>query len=122
MRGKIVLDSFADFEDEAKVSYISFSPKAGETGTVYQIKLDLSEKTKQLPLRLGMTGDVEFLVKEKNDVIALPSRFIKKDKKGSYVFVKENNKNVKKYIETGEEIDGKIVIESGLNEGEIIVN
>jgi len=122
MKGKIVLDSFADFEDEAKVSYISFSPKAGETGTVYQIKLDLSEKTKQLPLRLGMTGDVEFLVKEKNDVIALPSRFIKKDKKGSYVFVKENNKNVKKYIETGEEIDGKIVIESGLNEGEIIVN
>ena len=122
MRGKIVLDSFADFEDEAKVSYISFSPKAGETGTVYQIKLDLSEKAKQLPLRLGMTGDVEFLVKEKNDVIALPSRFIKKDKKGSYVFVKENNKNVKKYIETGDEIDGKIVIESGLNEGEIIVN
>jgi RND family efflux transporter MFP subunit len=122
MMGKIVLDSFADFEDEAKVAYISFSPKAGETGTVYQIKLDLSEKTKQLPLRLGMTGDVEFLVKEKNDVIALPSRFIKKDKKGSYVFVKENNKNVKKYIETGEEIDGKIVIESGLKEGETVIN
>jgi RND family efflux transporter MFP subunit len=122
MKGKLTLDSFSDFEDEVKVSYISFSPKSGETGKVYQIKLELSEKTKKLPLRLGMTGDVEFLIKEKNKVIALPSRFIKKDKKGSYVFVKENNKKIKKYIEIEEEIDGKIVIKSGLNEGEIIIN
>ena len=122
MKGKLMLDSFSDFEDEVKISYISFSPKSGETGTVYQIKLELSEKTKKLPLRLGMTGDVEFLIKEKNNVIALPSRFIKKDKKGSYVFVKENNKKIKKYIEIEEEIDGKIVIKSGLNEGEIIIN
>ena len=122
MKGKLTLDSFSDFEDEVKISYISFSPKSGETGTVYQIKLELSEKTKKLPLRLGMTGDVEFLIKEKNNVIALPSRFIKKDKKGSYVFVKENNKKIKKYIEIEEEIDGKIVIKSGLNEGEIIIN
>jgi RND family efflux transporter MFP subunit len=122
MKGKLTLDSFSDFEDEVKVSYISFSPKSGETGKVYQIKLELSEKTKKLPLRLGMTGDVEFLIKEKNKVIALPSRFIKKDKKGSYVFVKENNKKIKKYIKIEEEIDGKIVIKSGLNEGEIIIN
>ena len=122
MKGKLTLDSFSDFEDEVKVSYISFSPKSGETGTVYQVKLELSEKTKKLPLRLGMTGDVEFLIKEKNKVIALPSRFIKKDKKGSYVFVKENNKKIKKYIKIEEEIDGKIVIKSGLNEGEIIIN
>jgi RND family efflux transporter MFP subunit len=122
MKGKLMLDSFSDFEDEVKISYISFSPKSGETGKVYQIKLELSEKTKKLPLRLGMTGDVEFLVKEKNNVIALPSRFIKKDKEGSYVFVKENNKKIKKYIKIEEEIDGKIVIKSGLNEGEIIIN
>jgi RND family efflux transporter MFP subunit len=122
MKGKLTLDSFSDFEDEVKISYISFSPKSGETGTVYEVKLELSDKTKKLPLRLGMTGDVEFLIKEKNKVIALPSRFIKKDKKGSYVFVKENNKKIKKYIEIEEEIDGKIVIKSGLNEGEIIIN
>jgi RND family efflux transporter MFP subunit len=122
MKGKLTLDSFSDFEDEVKISYISFSPKSGETGTVYEVKLELSDKTKKLPLRLGMTGDVEFLIKEKNKVIALPSRFIKKDKKGSYVFVKKNNKKIKKYIEIEEEIDGKIVIKSGLNEGEIIIN
>jgi len=122
MKGKLTLDSFSDFEDEVKISYISFSPKSGETGTVYEVKLELSDKTKKLPLRLGMTGDVEFLIKEKNKVVALPSRFIKKDKKGSYVFVKENNKKIKKYIEIEGEIDGKIVIKSGLNEGEIIIN
>ena len=122
MVGELVLDSFANFKDKAKITYISFSPKAGETGTVYQIKLDFSEKTKKLPLRLGMTGDVDFLVKEKNNAIALPSRFVKKDSKGSYVFVKEGNKNVKKYVKASDEIDGRIVIERGLKEGEIVVN
>ncbi|MGB9883136.1 MAG: efflux RND transporter periplasmic adaptor subunit [Microgenomates group bacterium] len=122
MMGKITLDSFADFEDQAKVFYISFSPKQGETGTVYQIKLELSDRTKNLPLRLGMTGDVEFLLKEKNNVIALPSRFIKRDNQSEYVFVKENNKKIKKYIKVGEEIDGKIIIENGLRENDIVLN
>jgi len=122
MKGRLTLDSFSDLEDEAKIFYISFSPKSGETGTVYKIKLNLSEKIKKLPLRLGMTGDVEFTIKEKNNVIALPSRFIKKDKKGNYVFIKEKNKKVKKYIEIGDEIDGKIVIETGLKDGETIIN
>lgn len=122
MVGKLSLDSFENFSDQVKVSYISFSPKQGETGTVYQVKLELTDKTKKMPLRLGMTGDVEFVVKEKNNVISLPSRFIKNDKKGAYVYIKENNKKVKKYIVEGEEIDGKIEVVDGLNEGDIVVN
>ena len=121
MKGKLTLDAFPDFEDEVKISYISFAPQIGEVGTVYEVKINFSEITKKLPLRLGMTGDVDFLIKEKNNVLVLPSRFIKKDKKGSYVFVKEKNKNVKRYIKTGEEIDGKILIESGLKEGDKVL-
>jgi RND family efflux transporter MFP subunit len=122
MEGKIILDAFPDFEDRAKIFYISFSPKSDETGTVYYVKLELSEKTKKLPLRLKMTGDVEFVIKEKNDVIALPLRFIKKDKKGSFVYVEDNNKKVKKYVKIGEELEGKVIIEEGLREKEVIVN
>ncbi|GAB4218816.1 MAG: efflux RND transporter periplasmic adaptor subunit [Candidatus Microgenomates bacterium] len=122
MKGRLTFDSFESFSDEAKVSYISFSPKQGETGTVYQVKLDLTEKTKKLPLRLGMTGDVEFIVKEKNNVLAVPSRFVKNDKKGSYVYVKENNNKEKKYIVVGDEIDGKIEIVDGLKTDDIVVN
>ena len=122
MKGRLTLDAFPDFDDAVTISYIGFSPKAGETGTVYQIKLALSEKTKKLPLRLGMTGDVEFVVKEKNGVIALPSRYLKKDKQGEYVFVKDKNNKFKRYVRTGEEIDGKMVIERGLAEGEAVVD
>lgn len=122
MIGKLSLDSFENFNDEVKINYISFSPKQGETGTVYQVKLQLTDKIKKMPLRLGMTGDVEFVVKEKNNILAIPSRFIKDDKKGAYVYVKENNKKVKKYIVEGDEIDGKIEIVDGLNEGDIVVN
>jgi len=121
MKGRLLFDAFSDFEDEVKISYISFVPQSGEVGTVYKVKISFSEKTRQLPLRLGMTGDVEFVLKERNAVIALPSRFIKNDAKGSYVIIKEGNKNIKKYIKTGEEIDGKIVIESGLKEGDKVL-
>jgi len=121
MKGRLLFDAFSDFEDEVKISYISFAPQSGEVGTVYKVKINFSEKAKQLPLRLGMTGDVEFVLKERNGVIALPSRFIKNDGKGSYVIIKEGNKNTKRYIKTGEEIDGRIVVESGLKEGDKVL-
>ncbi|MCX7955580.1 MAG: efflux RND transporter periplasmic adaptor subunit [Patescibacteria group bacterium] len=119
--GIISLDSFVDEKGKGKIKYISFSPKQGETGTVYQLKIEIDDKLKNLPLRLGMSGDIDFVVKEKKNIIAIPVRFLKKDQKGDYVFVKENNRKIKKYIEKKEEIDGKIEIK-GLKEGEILIN
>lgn len=119
--GTIVLDAFPDKRGEGIIKYISFTPKQGETGTVYNLKIKIDENLKKLPLRIGMTGDIEFVLKEKKNIIGIPQNFIKKDRKGNYVLVKKNGQKLKTYIKTGDEIDGKIEIKKGLKEGDILI-
>lgn len=118
--GDISFDAFPDKRFKTTVYYLSFSPKDGETGTVYELRLKLDDETVNLPLRLGMSGDVDFTIKEENDVLSAPSSFIKKDKKGDYVYVGSPDKKVKKYIDISREIDGKYIITNGLQEKEVI--
>ena len=120
MIGEIILDSYPDKIYKATLYYISFAPKDGETGTVYELRLTLDDEIKKLPLKLGMTGDLDFVLKEITDVISVPSRFIKKDTKGSYVQIIKNNSKEKRYIKLGQEVDGKIEIKSGVTNGETI--
>lgn len=124
LTGIITLDSFSDKngKGKGKIKYISFAPKEGETGTVYSLKIEIDEDLKRLPLRLGMSGDIEFIIKEKRNIIVIPSRFLKTDKKGDYVWLKKNGSKLKKYIEKGEEIDGKIEIKEGLKEKDTLIS
>lgn len=118
--GDITFDAFPDEKFKATLYFISFSPKEGETGTVYELKLKLDDKASKLPLKLAMTGDVDFLIKQEKNVLSAPSSFIKKDSKGNYVYVGSPQKKVKKYVDVAQEIDGKFVITNGLQEKEII--
>mgnify|MGYP001576662048 CR=1 FL=1 len=118
--GDISFDAFPEKKFKGNLYYISFSPKTGETGTVYELRLKLDNEAIQLPLKLAMTGDIDFVVKEEKGVLSAPSSFIKKDRKGNYVYVGDLNKKVKKYIDISQEIDGKYVITNGLQDKEII--
>lgn len=120
MTGKIVFDAYPDQEFIGQVYFIAFSPKQGETGTVYEVRLNLDERAMKLALRLEMTGDISFDLKEKKNALAVPSRYIKQDKKGDYVEMVTNGKKVKKYIKKGEEIDSKFEIIQGLTEGNVV--
>lgn len=120
MIGEIILDSFPKEKGKGEVTYISFAPKQGETGVVYQIKINLDDKLKKLPLRIGMSGDVEFVTKERKDIIAVPQKFIGNDSKGNFVLVKKDGRIEKKYIKKGEEISGQFEVE-GSEEGQILV-
>ena len=118
--GKIIFDAYPDDSFKGTLNYISFIPKEDETGTVYKLKFQLDEKATALPLKMKMTGDLNINLKERKNVLAIPSGFIKKDRKGKYVKVNGQGKEVKKYIETGEEISGNVIIRSGLSQGEVI--
>ncbi len=118
--GDISFDAFPEKKFKTTVYYLSFSPKDGETGTVYELRLKLDDEAASLPLRLGMSGDVDFTIKEEDGVLSVPSSFIKKDKKGDYVYVGSPDKKVKKYIDISMEIDGKYIITNGLQEKEVI--
>lgn len=118
--GVISFDSYPEKTYKGEIDYISYTPKTNETGTVYEVRIKLDNDVKDLPLKLGMTGDIDFLIKEKNSVYSVPSGYIKSDSKGKYVFIKVGGKKIKKYINVGEEIDGKTVIINGASQGDVV--
>lgn len=123
MSGHITFDSYPDDEVSASVSSIAFVPKEDETGTVYEVKIgigDIATPGASIKYRLGMTGDVEFVTKDIQDVLGVPTTFIKKEGGRYYVFKKDGNKKIKTSVKIGEEIDTATVILDGLVEGDIV--
>lgn len=115
----VILDAFADEEVSGTVSFISYTPLAGEAGAVYKVKVALDGVTDALKFRIGMTGDAKFLVDQKSDVLYVPTDFVNSDTTGSYV--NRAKKNNKVYVETGIEGEDRIEIVGGeVNEGDVV--
>ncbi len=118
--GKITLDSFSDNSINSSIGAISFVPKAGETSTVYAIKLPLTENANQ-KYRQGMTGDVIFTMREQKNALTIPSYYLKEDTDGKkYVDIVTNGKRDKRFVKIGIEGDETIEITSGLSKGDKI--
>ncbi|OGK18873.1 hypothetical protein A3D80_00940 [Candidatus Roizmanbacteria bacterium RIFCSPHIGHO2_02_FULL_40_13b] len=118
--GTITLDSFTDEHMNATISQISFVPKSGESSTVYTVKLPLATGWKD-KYRLGMTGDVEFSIRERQNTLTIPQLFVKEDGDGKkYVNVLKNGKPDKRFVKTGLESDEKIEITSGLQQNDTV--
>ncbi|MDP3988496.1 MAG: efflux RND transporter periplasmic adaptor subunit [Candidatus Levybacteria bacterium] len=113
---KLVFDSYPNEKTEGYIKNISFTPKTDETGTVYKIKIALSNINNiNYKYRLGMTADAIFKIEEKDNVLILPLKYVKSDNKGKYVLLKDNKKA---YVQTGLETDSDIEITKGLLPGE----
>lgn len=115
----IILDSFDDKEYEGIVSNISFVPKPGESGSIYAVKVSFKDvDLLKSSFKIGMTGDVKFVISEKNNITFVPNNFIKQDKNGSYV--KTDKKGTKVYITTGIESEDNTEIIGDIKEGQIL--
>lgn len=120
MEGSIIFDAYPNKTFSGVIDYISFAPKKGETGTVYQVKLVLDKEAQKLSLKLAMTGDVEFILSEKKNILSVPIQFLKKDDKGDYVMRVKQGRKEKIYVKRGEEFDSKAEIKNGLEVGDIV--
>lgn|SRR3989344_2000466 len=120
MNGEITLDPYPDEKIDGTISTISFVPKQDETGTVYKIKVALQNKGTDDRYRFGMTGDIDFTLKERTNTITVPSLYIKTEGNKKYVFMIENNQKIKRYVKTGETFDSTTEIKSGLKTGDVI--
>jgi multidrug efflux pump subunit AcrA (membrane-fusion protein) len=115
----IIFDSFEDKEFEGKVANISFTPKVGETGSVYSVKVNFTNvDLAKSQFKIAMTADAKFVTSEKDNVIYLPNNFIKQDKTGS--FVKIDKKGNKVYIKTGIESEDNTEIIGEVKEGQVV--
>jgi len=114
----IVLDPFVDEEIQGEIYYISYTPMVGEIGATYKITINLTSNVDPGKVRVGMTGDAEFVLSEKEDVLYVPNQFVNTDKKGKYV-LKNSSKN-KVYIEIGMEGEERIEIMGDIKEGDVL--
>lgn len=116
---EIVLDSFPEDILKGKISYISHTPKADESGTVYSVKVIFDkENVNSDKIRVGMTGDAKFILGRKDEVLYVPPRFINSDAKGK--FVRLGKKNSKVYIQTGIEGEERVEIIGDIKEGDMV--
>ena len=115
----VILDSFPDKEFEGEISYISYTPKAGEIGSVYEIKVIFPVIDPEFEhARVGMTGDAKFTLSEKQDTLYIPIEFINTDKEGKYINLGKINNKV--YVEVGIEGEDIIEIKGDVKEGDIV--
>lgn len=120
MDGQLVLDSYPDKELKGKIENISFTPKAGEGSTVYEVKFRPEKGNDDYRYRIGMAGDVTFVTNRAEDALYIPSKFIKSEGEKKYVNIKKNGRKEKAYIQTDLETDDYTQITLGLSEGEAV--
>lgn len=117
----IIFDAYPDEHVKGEIQTVSFSPKTGETGTVYEGRVKLAISNSSYRYRLGMTADASFVTSQKPDVLAVPLSFIKQENSKRYVLKLTNGKTTKTFLTLGDETDTLAEVTSGLSEGDIIV-
>jgi len=119
-KGVIIFDSYLDEKVPGVISSISFTPKSGESGTVYEVKMSFTPH-KGRQYRLGMTGDVEFILSELPNVISVPDQYVFEEDGKYFVWKGKSANNKKKTpVTIGKEYDNNVHVIDGLQEGDIV--
>lgn len=117
--GQIAQISFDAYEGESfnsEVLAINTQSIQTSTGaTAYEVKLKLP---KERNFFLGMSGEGEITVDQKQDVLIIPIEAVIDDK---FVYVKQDGEFVKKEVSLGLSSESDAEVTSGLTEGEEIV-
>ncbi|MBP9691599.1 efflux RND transporter periplasmic adaptor subunit [Candidatus Woesebacteria bacterium] len=118
MIGTILIDAFPDQKFSGEILSIGYTPQADEAGTVYEVKVALSGSDRDR-LRIGMTGDVSFVLAEYPNSLSIPLSYLVQED-ADYVMIMAGGKQVKQAVEIGREVGDMIEVLSGLSEGNII--
>ncbi len=116
------LDAYQDTKIDAEVEHVYYESKTVNNVTTYAVDL----KADELPAfcRSGMNVTVDFRDQYKENILTLPVDAVRKDKDGSFVFLKvlETPKPVRRAVTVGITDDAVIEIVSGVTpEDEIVV-
>jgi len=117
----IAVDALPDVEFEGEVLTISSVAKEEAGVVIYEVKIgfDVPEVTE---LRVGMSADVDIVIKEASNVLILPDRAITNDSEGNpVVMVKVGDQTEERKVVTGLSDGFYTEIVAGLSEGESVV-
>ena len=98
---EVVLDAFPDEKIPGEVIYIGREGRKTITGgIVLPVKIKLNSDSDKLVV--GLSGDIDFIVDQKNDVLTVPREFVKNDGQISYITVRQSDGTISKItITTG---------------------
>lgn len=116
---KITLDSYRELPFDAKIDYISYSP-IDTTNNKYEVRLTYLRDPEKYNYHLGMTGEIEVLLAEKNNAMVISRQYITSDKGKRYVDLINNKIIEKREVLTGMENYEEIEILSGVNVGDTL--
>jgi RND family efflux transporter MFP subunit len=112
------LDSFPDFSNKSKVTYVAFTPVSGQTSTVYEIRFELPLKNNDLTYRLGMDGDVDITLAQSENALTIPIDAVNDDNDQKYVYIKSGNELVRHDVVIGIETDTTSEVLKGLSQND----
>jgi len=114
---KIILDAFSDEIFKGTVTFVGKEGEKTATGGVVipvKVAFDLQDER----LVTGLSGDTEFIIEEKNNVLVVPREFVKTINGDVTVNVIENGEVVSKKVEIGLSTLTQTEIVQGLQEGD----
>ncbi|MFZ2153111.1 MAG: efflux RND transporter periplasmic adaptor subunit [Microgenomates group bacterium] len=115
----LTLDSFPDKEINSHINFISFTPIAGQTSTLYEIRFDLPLGNNQdLNYRIGMDGDTNIVLSSANSALTIPTDAVGDDNGQRFVYLKKGNELVRQNIKTAIENDISTQVIEGLNQND----
>lgn len=90
------LDSQPDQKLDSTINFIAFTPVAGESSTVYEIRLNLPSDNQDLKYRLGMDGNASIILASAQNTLTLSSDAINDDNGQKFVWVKTGTNSLEK--------------------------
>ncbi|MBQ9653384.1 MAG: efflux RND transporter periplasmic adaptor subunit [Bacteroidales bacterium] len=114
---RITIGAIQDFSFDASLEYIS--PKATENNGANQFEIKASVKVPaDVTVRSGYSANAEIVLEEARDVVVLQESAIQFDGEDTYVYLRTDLGDERRYVKTGISDGINIEIKSGLAEGD----
>lgn len=119
---KITLDAYPEEKLDAQVTEIAFKPSASEGGgTGYVAKLTLPVNNNDLKYRLGMNGEADIVLSQRQGVLTIPFDTLIEREGQKYVEVWRDNDREQIEVETGIDDGEHVEIISGVTAQDLVV-
>lgn len=116
---KVTFETYPDIEVDGIVKEKSYISSGQGEDVDYKVKAELD--VKDLELYQGMTAEIEFIIKNKENVLQIPNKAITNKDNKQIVKVKDNEKIKEVEVKTGFS-DGKVTqILEGLQENQVVI-
>lgn len=121
---KVTLDAYPNIDIPGVVDHVAYESKTVNNVTIYEVDV-LPQKVPPF-MRSGMTSNLVFTVKEKEDLLLLPEEAIQNVRGESRVLIPSSDESKKgkretKIIQTGLSDGKNIEVADGLSEGDVVL-